>query len=102
MISSNSSMDTNRYLRLMVLASMEMTCTIPISIYIAYISNKGVPLEPYISWSNVHFGFSYVGQIPAVEWMNDSGSRTSIEITRSLPIVCALLFFALFGFANEA
>src|SRR6266481_2415037 len=79
----------------MILASMETACTIPISICIAYISSKDVPLEPCILWSNVHFDFSYMNQIPAAEWMSDPGTRTSIEMTRWLPVVCAILFFFL-------
>lgn len=101
-ISSNSSMNTNRYLRLMVLASVEMACTIPIGIYSIYISNKGVTLEPWVSWAETHYNFSYVGQTPAVVWRSNRAGMTSVELTRWLPIICALLFFVLFGFASEA
>ncbi|EGO28761.1 hypothetical protein SERLADRAFT_406185 [Serpula lacrymans var. lacrymans S7.9] len=101
-VNSNTSLSINRYIRLMLLAAIEMAFTIPISIYSIYISNKGVTLEPWISWSNVHYGFSYVGLIPAVEWASDPGYKTSVEMTRWLFPSCALLFFAIFGFAGEA
>lgn len=100
--SGSTAMNSGRYLRLMILASHEMMCTVPISIYSIYIDNKGVPLQPYISWANVHFGFSYVGQIPALQWRADSAFRNSVELTRWLFPVCALLFFALFGLTGEA
>ncbi|KAF9232484.1 pheromone A receptor-domain-containing protein [Melanogaster broomeanus] len=102
LMSSHTSLNTSRYLRLMLLATLEMLCTIPIGIYSMYIANVGVPLEPYISWANVHWGFSYVGLIPALEWATDPGFRISVEMTRWLFPACAFLFFALFGFAGEA
>ncbi|KIJ64367.1 hypothetical protein HYDPIDRAFT_112368 [Hydnomerulius pinastri MD-312] len=102
LMSSHTSLNTSRYLRLMLLAGIDMLCTIPVGIYSMYIANVGVPLEPYISWSNVHYGFSYVGLIPSIEWATDPSFRTSVELTRWLFPSCALLFFALFGFAGEA
>src|SRR5882762_6017993 len=95
-------MNAHRYLRLMVLASIEMACTIPIGIYSIYIANVGVPIQPWISWENIHFGFSFVGQVSAVEWRSNHSFLTAVELTRWLFLVCALLFFTLFGFANEA
>lgn len=86
----------------MILACIEMTCTIPLGVYSMIMANKGLPLQPYISWSNVHFDFSYIGQIPAVEWRSNSSARISAELTRWLFPVCALLFFVLFGTAGEA
>lgn len=102
LMSSSKAMTSGRYLRLMVLALIEMMCTIPIGIYSIYIDNKGVTLEPWTSWANVHFGFSFVSQIPAVVWRSDPAFRTSVELTRWLFPVCALLFFALFGLQGEA
>ena len=92
----------SRYIRLMMLAISEMICTIPISIYSIYIANKGIPLQPWISWANTHYDFSYVGQVPAVEWLSDPNFRLSVELTRWLFPASALLFFLLFGFGTEA
>ncbi|KIJ08360.1 hypothetical protein PAXINDRAFT_182292 [Paxillus involutus ATCC 200175] len=102
LMSSQSCLSTSRYLRLMLLASLDMLCTIPVGIYSMYIANVGVPLEPYISWANVHWGFSYVGLIPSIEWASDPPFRTSVELTRYLFPASSFLFFALFGFAGEA
>ena len=67
-ISSDPSMNSNRYVRFMVLAVVEMTCTLPIGIYSIYISTKGVEIGPWISWADTHFQFGYIGQFPAIEW----------------------------------
>lgn len=92
----------SRYIRLMMLAISEMLCTVPISIYSIYIANKSVPLQPWISWADTHYDFSYVGQIPAVEWMGDPNFHLAVELTRWLFPASALVFFLLFGFGTEA
>ncbi|KAL4061746.1 pheromone A receptor-domain-containing protein [Scleroderma citrinum] len=101
-MASHRSLSPGRYIRLMLLAIIEMMCTIPVGICSVYLANVGVPLEPYISWENVHYGFSYVGFIPSIEWQSSPSFRASVEMTRWLFPACAFLFFVLFGFASEA
>ncbi|KAF8963261.1 STE3-like pheromone receptor [Flammula alnicola] len=102
LITSNSSMSISRYLRLVLLALIDMMCTLPLGIYSIYIGNKGVGLAPWISWEDTHFNFSRVALVPALIWRSDPSFQTSMELSRWLPVVCAFLFFALFGFAAEA
>ena len=92
----------SRYIRLMMLALAEMMCTIPISIYSAYIANKGVQIQPWVSWADTHYDFSYVGQVPAVVWQTDPNFRLSVELTRWLFPASGILFFLLFGLGSEA
>ncbi|KAJ4486624.1 pheromone receptor [Lentinula edodes] len=102
LLSSNGMMNPSRYLRLMLLALIDIMCTIPIGTYSIYVSLNGVILNPWISWDDTHFDFGRVVLIPAVIWRGDFRTYTSLQITRWLPIVCAFVFFALFGFAEEA
>ncbi|EPQ55600.1 STE3-like pheromone receptor, partial [Gloeophyllum trabeum ATCC 11539] len=99
---SAQAMNASRYLRLMLLACCEICCTIPIGIYSIYIDNKGVPIAPWVSWSDTHYNFSRVGQVPALIWMNDPSYYTSVQLSRWIFPVCCIIFFALFGFAEEA
>jgi pheromone a factor receptor len=99
---SNSSISIGRYIRLMMLSIIDMLCTIPLGVYSIYIGNKGVSLAPWISWEDTHFNFSRVGVVPSLIWRSDPSFQTSVELTRWLPVFCAFLFFALFGFASEA
>ncbi|KAJ3730847.1 pheromone receptor [Lentinula raphanica] len=101
-ISSNGMIKPSRYLRLMLLALIDIMCTIPIGTYTIYISLKSVPLNPWISWDDTHFDFGRVQLVPAVIWRSNPATYTSLQITRWLPVVCAFIFFALFGFAEEA
>ncbi|KAK0432037.1 putative pheromone receptor [Armillaria borealis] len=99
---SNSSMNTSRYLRFMILALVNMLFALPLGIYVIYIGSKGVRLAPWVSWADTHYGFSRVDKVPALIWRGDYSYEVAVELTRWLSVFCAFLFFALFGFANEA
>jgi pheromone a factor receptor len=86
----------------MLLAFVDMMFTIPFAIYSTYIANKGVGMAPWISWQDTHFDFGRIGFLPTIIWRSDRSFEISVELTRWLPVFCAFLFFALFGFAAEA
>ena len=108
MLAGNNNLNSSRYLRLMSLAGIELCIGIPWSAYSSVYSNahaSGVsesPINPWISWENVHANFSYVGQFPAFQWKASASAIASLEVTRWSPVVCVFIFFAFFGFAQEA
>ncbi|KAJ3983071.1 pheromone receptor [Lentinula detonsa] len=101
-LSSNNAINPSRYLRLMLLALIDIMCTIPLGIYIIYIDLKGIPLAPWISWADTHFDFGRVILVPAVIWRSNPVDNAAIQVNRWLPIICAFVFFMIFGFAEEA
>nr|AWT57999.1 Pheromone receptor [Lentinula edodes] len=101
-LASNNSINPSRYLRLMLLALMDIMCTIPLGIYIIYVDLKGLPLVPWVSWDDTHFDFGRVVLVPAVIWRSNPENVVAIQLNRWVPVVCAFVFFALFGFAEEA
>jgi hypothetical protein len=100
-VSKSSALTINRYFRLMLLATVEICCTIPISSYFLYTDTFHL-LTPWISWSNIHFNFSRVDLIPAVLWRSNHAQLVAVELSRWVLPLCSILFFALFGFAEEA
>ena len=100
-LSSNSSITSNRFIRLMCLAGIEILFNIPISLYGISIQTR-VPLNPYISWENVHFDFSNVEEIPSLIWRSNNLEVISLELWRWSIVFCAFVFFFFFGFADEA
>lgn len=102
LISSNGSLTISRYFRLMLLSCLEISCTLPLSIFSVYINNKGVTLAPWVSWADTHFNFSFIQPIPAAIWKSDRSFEISVEMSRWIFPACALIFFMLFGFAGEA
>lgn len=101
LLSSNASLTQNRYFRLMALATTELICTLPLSIYIVVLNIQN-GISPYLGWDDLHFGFSRVDQIPFVIWSLDHGLVVALQLARWLVVACALVFFIFFGFAEEA
>lgn len=95
-------MTVNRYFRLMLLACLEMMLTIPLSAYGIYINTYGLSLAPWVSWSDTHYNFSHVEIAPAALWRTSKMFTVQVELDRWIYPCSALLFFALFGFAQEA
>jgi hypothetical protein len=89
-----------RYLRLMAVAFCEILGTIPLGTYIIVLNTSGV--TSYGSWASVHGHYSEVNQVPSVVWKNNSSSYNGLEMFRWSLVAAAFVFFALFGFADEA
>lgn len=101
-LSSATSLSIDRYFRLMCLATMEIIFTIPISSYGLYLNITSKPIYVWKSWSDIHFDFYLIDAVPAEEWRSIPIAATVLELNRWSVIICALIFFAFFGFAEEA
>lgn len=100
--SKGSALTFSRYFRLMALATTELMLTIPISSFAIYLDATAQPVGPWRSWSDTHYDFSRVDQIPAFEWRANKEFEVAQELGRWLVPACALIFFAYFGLAAEA
>lgn len=100
--SNKSSLSFSRYFRLMALACTELMLSVPLSTFVIYLNATAEPVGPWISWSNTHFGFSRVDQIPALLWRQNHQLVVAQELARWVDPACALIFFAYFGVADEA
>ncbi|KAL4076381.1 STE3-like pheromone receptor [Scleroderma citrinum] len=101
MLQSSHNITTGHYCRLMVLCMVEVAFTVPLGIYNMVLDSGADELQPYISWENVHFDFSYVGQYPAVAWQSSPETALSLESSRWFCVLCALIFFMFFGWSRE-
>lgn len=99
-LTANSNLSTSRYFRLMLLSGIEVICTVPLGIYALCLNASH--LKPWLGWEDTHLEFSKVLQYPGAIWRGISPVDSSLELTRWFPVVCAIVFFALFGFAEEA
>jgi pheromone a factor receptor len=101
MLSGSQNVTSNRFIRLMCLASVELLFNIPLSLY-GISLEAPQPLNPWISWQNIHSNFSRVELIPALIWRNNRETEIALELNRWAVVFCAFIFFAFFGFADEA
>jgi pheromone a factor receptor len=104
LMSRNRNLTYSRYFRLMLLAGIDLCCTVPLSIYSIYLNTVADPnpVSPWISWEETHYDYSRVIQYPRVIYSLDQNNVVSLEITRWMMVICAIMFFGFFGFADEA
>ncbi|KAJ3832839.1 pheromone receptor [Lentinula raphanica] len=101
-MSTNKTLSFGRYFRLMALAMTEMICTVPLTILLIWLSATQSPVQPWISLANTHLDYSRVDQYPSVIYNANPLFVLGILFTRWASVACALIFFAFFGFAEEA
>ena len=90
-----------QYLRLMAISATEILGTIPLGTYYI-VSDAKLGIRPWKGWASMHSNYSEVNQVPGVTWKNDHNIANGLEMYRWSLVACALIFFALFGFAVEA
>ncbi|TFK62094.1 STE3-domain-containing protein [Pluteus cervinus] len=95
-------LNSSRYVRLMCLASMEVLFTVPMSLYALGLNIKYSTILPWKGWAQTHKGFQRVDQYPSIIWKNSPGLVMELETSRWSVVACAFIFFAFFGFADEA
>ncbi|KAF9450970.1 STE3-domain-containing protein [Macrolepiota fuliginosa MF-IS2] len=101
-ISSNSSLSISRYFRLMALATAELLFNVPITTYGLYLNITSRPIYPWKSWSDTHFAWYIIDTYPGLLWRGQKTQVVILELSRWSLVFCALVFFAFFGFADEA
>jgi pheromone a factor receptor len=85
----------------MAISATEILGTIPLgTLYI--VRNAKLGVEPWRGWAHMHEHYSVVRQVPASIWKNEPDGVFALEMYRWSLVLCAFLFFALFGFADEA
>jgi pheromone a factor receptor len=96
-----SGLGHGRYLRLMILSSLDLFGSIPLSTFYIVRSAK-TAIIPWKSWKDTHENYSHVYQVPKFIWKNDHDMAQALEMYRWSLVWCAFLFFAFFGLAEEA
>lgn len=102
LLSSHSNGITSyRYFRLMLFASIDVLFLLPLNFYLLYL-NQQVPFYPWKGLADLHFGFSFVGQIPTSEWRYNQSEINQVLVIPCTSIAACFVFFAFFGMAKES
>jgi hypothetical protein len=99
---STGSINLSRYIRLMILCGIDVVCTVPLATWGLYNQMTLDVVVPWPGFKAVHSSPSLVNQIPSVLWRSDHNSVIGLELTRWSSVMCAIIFFIFFGFADEA
>ncbi|KAI0061268.1 STE3-like pheromone receptor [Artomyces pyxidatus] len=98
---TNSKHSDGRYIRLTILVSAHTLIILPLATYNLY--NDAKTMLPWTGWQRIHADVSAVSVYPAAVWKRDFLIRFYYEVSRWSTVLCAYLFFALFGtFSQEA
>jgi pheromone a factor receptor len=101
LMSANRNLNCGFYFRLMAISGIEILGTIPFGTYwIVFNARKGV--RPWESWAYQHADYSHIPLIPDSIWKDDPKFVLVLELWRWSLVLCAFIFFAFFGFADEA
>jgi len=92
----------SRYFRLMALAMCDILFTTPLAIFNIWLNVTLAPMGPWVSWEDTHFDYGRVVRYPAILWRRSHILVISVESTRWAAPLCAIVFFAFFGLADEA
>jgi len=92
----------SRYFRLMGLALADIIFTAPPAIFAIWLNAHVNTVGPWRSWADTHLDYGRVEQYPAVLWRSNRLAIISLSFTQWVTPACALIFFAFFGFADEA
>ena len=101
-MSSSRGLNRSRYLRLIILCTIDMVGTVPIASYIMLGLNLKNGLRPWVNWANVHSDYNVILQYPNINWKHVPDLALQLELFRWTLVLCAFIFFGLFGFADEA
>jgi len=100
LLSIYSGLSNGRYIRLMLLVGIVAICSLALQSYSLTV-NLSEGIAPWTSFKDLHANVSIVLQYSAEEWRSESDAAT-IEFARWLWVISALVFFAFFGFSDEA
>ena len=100
-MASSQAFSSGLYFRLMIISSTEILGTIPMGTYIL-VTNLKEGVGHWESWASMHSHYSAVYQVPGSIWKNNRQISQNLDMPRWLVVVCAFIFFAFFGFAEEA
>ena len=100
-IMTSTRLTRSRYIRLMVISCIEILGTVPWATYYV-VKDASLGVQPWKGWAYTHEDYSAVYQIPASIWKNIPADVIALELFRWSLVLCAFLFFALFGVADEA
>ena len=96
-----SSANRGQYVRLMAISSTGILGTVPLATYYI-VDDAKFGIVPWKGWVRMHSHYSKVEQVAAFIWKNEYRAAFGLEMFRWSLVVCAFLFFTLFGLSGEA
>jgi len=98
--STNSSLTTSRYLRLMTMAALQMVWTISATSYTLRFTVQAIPIRPWTNWDDVHSNFLRIDVF--LNSLTPAAIRNSFYILWWITPISTFLFVVFFSFGKDA
>lgn len=98
--STQSALTTSRYLRLMLMAALQMVWSLTITAYTLWFTVMAVPIRPWTTWADVHSDFSRIDQYPVI--FTPQIILTGYYIMWWMVPISTLIFVTFFAFGRDA
>ncbi|TDL16855.1 fungal pheromone STE3G-protein-coupled receptor [Rickenella mellea] len=90
------------YRRLIILSVCELTFAFPFALLVMILNLITVPMVSHFDWVDVHSHYSRIYLFPASSWRSDVLVEANLEMCRWILVLCAIVFYGVFGFSEEA
>lgn len=97
---SRSSLTTSRYLRLMLMAALQMVWSLTTTAYALWFTVIAVPLRPWTTWADVHSNFLRIDQFPSI--LTPPTILTGYYVLWWIVPTSTFIYVAFFAFGREA
>jgi hypothetical protein len=100
--SGSSNINKDKYMRLLCLAAVGIVLHLPLSLWIIIVNVTAYPVAPWVSWDDLHSNFGRIGYFN--RFILQISPDAAIQLSAAIWAVwlAAVLYFALFGFGEEA
>ncbi|GLB44319.1 putative pheromone A receptor [Lyophyllum shimeji] len=97
---TRSALTTSRYLRLMLMAGLQMIWGVTTTSYALWFTVIGIPIRPWTTWADVHSDFSRIDQYLSL--VTPQQVLTAYYVLWWIVPISTLIFVAFFAFGNDA
>lgn len=97
---TQSALTTSRYLRLMLMAGLQMIWGVTTTSYALWFTVIGIPIRPWTTWADVHSDFSRIDQYTVL--FTPQQVLTGYYVLWWIVPISTLIFVAFFAFGSDA
>lgn len=100
--SGSSNVNKDKYTRLLCLAAVSVVLHLPLSLWIILVNATAYTVHPWISWEDTHSNYGRIAYFNRFILQASPDAGIALSVSVWAVFLCAINYFALFGFGEEA
>ena len=101
-LASGSNVNKDKYIRLLCLSAVGIVLHLPLSLWIIIVNSTAYTVYPWVSWDNTHSNFGRISYFNRFIIQNSPDAAMQLSVTLWVVWLCAIVYFSLWGFGQEA